>query len=322
MTLKQMLYGVATYVPGVSRLHSKGTGGTDSARYCYSVWLRHLVMAKRHGLNANPRVVAELGPGDSLGVGLVALLTGSEKYLAFDVVEHASTAGNLAILEELIPLVRSRAAIPGDDEFPGTRPRLDDYSFPADIFSQERLDEALTDERIERIRQSLRNNQGPDSVIQYKAPWYDGTVLEPESVDMIFSQAVMEHVNDVTGTYQAMVSWLKPDGYISHQIDFSCHGTADDWNGHWQHSEMKWKLIRGKRPYLLNREPHSTHLATLERLGFLVVGDIMDRDSSGIQLSDLAPRFSYLTAEDLNVRGALIQAVKKPGLGAGSSRKD
>lgn len=47
MKLKQLIYGVASFVPGVIRLCAKGTGGTDSARYCYSVWLRHLVMAKK-----------------------------------------------------------------------------------------------------------------------------------------------------------------------------------------------------------------------------------------------------------------------------------
>ncbi len=36
-----ILKGMATYIPGIYGLVSKYTGGTDSARYCYSVWLRH-----------------------------------------------------------------------------------------------------------------------------------------------------------------------------------------------------------------------------------------------------------------------------------------
>jgi len=82
MKLKQLIFGMATFVPGIYQLRAKGTGGTDSARYCYSVWLRHLVMAKRNGLNPYPRIVAELGPGDSLGIGLAALISGCDKYFA------------------------------------------------------------------------------------------------------------------------------------------------------------------------------------------------------------------------------------------------
>ena len=54
----------------------------------------HLVMAHRSGLSTQPEVVAELGPGDSLGIGMAALLTGAEVYYAFDVVEYASNQRN------------------------------------------------------------------------------------------------------------------------------------------------------------------------------------------------------------------------------------
>ena len=118
MSRHPLLRGISTYVPGLRRLVVGGTGGTISARYCFSIWLRHLVMAARSGLNARPEVVAELGPGDSLGVGLAALLSGSDRYYAFDVIRHASNARNLEIFRELVPLFRAREPIPGADEFP------------------------------------------------------------------------------------------------------------------------------------------------------------------------------------------------------------
>jgi len=34
------------------------------------------------------------------------------------------------------------------------------------------------------------------SMIQYKVPWYNFNIVEKESVDMIFSQAVLEHVDE------------------------------------------------------------------------------------------------------------------------------
>ena len=112
MKLKQLIHGTATFMPGLNHYHAKGTGGTDSARYCYSIWLRHLVMAKSNGLNPYPKIVAELGPGDSLGIGLAALISGCDKYFAFDVVEHANTERNVKIFDELVTLFRDRVKTP------------------------------------------------------------------------------------------------------------------------------------------------------------------------------------------------------------------
>ncbi len=66
----------------------------------------------------------------------------------------------------------------------------------------------------------------------YFAPWNDPSVIQGHSIDLIYSQAVLEHVTDMTGVYEAMHRWLKPDGVMSHQIDYRCHGKADTWNGH------------------------------------------------------------------------------------------
>jgi hypothetical protein len=108
--------GLATYVPGIPWLRG-GTGGTSSACYCYSVWLRHLVMARRAGLRPSLDVVAELGPGDSIGTGLAALLSGAGKHVGLDVVPFASNAQNVRIFEELVALFKTRADIHNGHEF-------------------------------------------------------------------------------------------------------------------------------------------------------------------------------------------------------------
>ena len=123
----QLLYGIATFIPGVAAVFGRGGGDTNSARYCYSVWLRHLVSAFANGLQAHPRTVAELGPGDSLGVGLAALVSGADRYHAFDVVRHAQVERNQAVLDELVELFRARAGIPGEAEFPEAQPLLPSY---------------------------------------------------------------------------------------------------------------------------------------------------------------------------------------------------
>ena len=157
--LFNIAYGLATFAPGANHFLSKGTGGTDSARYCYSVWLRHLVMAKNNGLNPYPKIVAELGPGDSLGIGLTALISGCDKYFAFDVVEHGNTERNARIFDEIVSLLKDRAAIPGEDEFPNVKPYLDHYDFPADIFGEKRLQLALETSRLKKIRNAIERPQ-------------------------------------------------------------------------------------------------------------------------------------------------------------------
>jgi hypothetical protein len=266
-------------------------------------------MCRDHGISALPRVVAELGPGDSLGVGLAALISGADQYYAFDVVKHANNPRNLEVFDELVTLFRQRAAIPDGSEFPGVHPTLSAYDFPVDILPEEHLDRALAEERIERIRMSVMNMDAPDSPIKYIVPWNDSAVLEKESVDMIFSQAVLEHVDLLEATYRTMRAWLKPAGFISHEIDFKCHGTADEWNGHWAYSDFEWKLMRGRRPWFLNRQPFSVHLGMLKKTGFKVVCDDPNRSDSGIDRKSLARSLRNTTDDDLVTSTAFIVAI-------------
>jgi len=310
LKLKPLLRGLSTYLPGIGQRLIRGTGGTDSARYCYSVWLRHLIMAGRKGLDPYPKTVAELGPGDSLGIGLAALLSGCERYFAFDVVEYANTAMNLEIFESLITLFKEKTPVPDNQEFPLVKPGLDSYDFPSDILSDKILRSALDPSRLEKIRNSILDSRQTGSMIQYRIPWFDANVLEKGSVDMVCSQAVLEHVDDLQNTYQAMRLWLKPGGTMSHVIDFSCHGLANHWNGHWAYSDCIWKLIVGKRPYLLNRQPHSMHLSLMEKGGFRIVCDLKNQSESFLKKEQLAPRFQSLTDEDLVTQAVFFQAVK------------
>jgi SAM-dependent methyltransferase len=299
---------LATFVPGVTWIAGRGAGSSASARYCYSVWLRHLVVASGKGFRTAPATVAELGPGSSLGIGLAALLSGAERYLAFDVVAHATAAQNLTVLDELVDLFGSRAAIPDEEELPEILPRLSDYAFPHEVLPEARLVAALAPERIERIRASLRDTTALSSMVQYRAPWSGTGVLVRESVDMIISQAVLEHVDDLQDTYRAMHAWLRPGGFMSHQVDFRCHNTADAWNGHLSYSDWVWRLMRGKRPYLINREPFSAHLRLIRDMGFAEPHTRVREASSGIARSELAKRYRQLPDSDLVTDCALIQA--------------
>jgi Methyltransferase domain len=285
------------------------TGGTGSARYCYSVWLRHLILADAaRPLTRVPHCVAELGPGDSIGIGLAALLSGAEKYFALDLVKYTEPRRDLAVFEELLRLYRNRAPLPADDEFPLLKPRLGGYEFPVRLLSAERMERALSQERVARIRASLTAGGGPDSMITYCAPWTGESSIHRHSVDMIYSQAVLEHVDDLSGAYRAMRSWLKPGGLMSHQIDFTCHGKADTWDGHWTFSDASWRIVVGRRPYLLNRIPRSTHLRLLEDSGFEVLREQPVRAATSLRPASLAARFRAMSEADRTTSGTFVIA--------------
>lgn len=310
MRIKKLLFGLATMVPGLNAFRMKRTGGTIDAEYCYAVWLRHLVLARRAGLAAVPRVVLELGPGDSLGIGLCALLTGAERYVALDHVPFAAAERNEQVLHALAELLRRRAPIPGDETYPRLRPRLEDYAFPADLVGAD-LDAALAPDRVDRLAQALRATDDPAGPVRYVAPWTDEQAIATGSVDFVISQAVLEHVDELAAAYGAMARWLRPGGLMSHQIDFKSHGTTSAWNGHWAVSDWEWRLLVGGRPYLLNREPYSAHRNHLETAGFDTVGEQLARRPSAVERRRLHPRFAHLTDDDLTTAGAFVQSARR-----------
>lgn len=306
---KAILSGLATRIPGYN--WARATGGTGSARYCYSVWMRHLVSAHSvGGLPAGvPKAVAELGPGDSIGIGIAALLAGAERYFALDIVRYSNRERALRILDELVGLFAARERIPDETEFPSLKPPIDDYRFPAGLLGEERLRVSLAEPRVAAIRSAIEAG-GDSQLIQYHVPWNDASVVQPRSVDHIYSQAVLEHIDDLEGAYLAMRRWLAPTGVMTHQIDYRCHGKADDWNGHWTYSDFTWKIVVGRRSYLLNRVPHSRQLALLRQAGFSILRERTFTSPSRLKRRRLAPRFRDLPEEDLTTSGAFIVAVR------------
>jgi len=322
---RRILFNALSFVPGVgalppvkARLRSRVVGAvaSSSARYCYSVWMRHLVLAAERGVDTDFRVVAELGPGASLGIGLAALLCGCERYEGFDVVRHAAAARNREILDELIALLRARAPIPDEREFPGVRPTLHSYAFPHEALSEARLARSLSPARIAAIRASLDSLGAPDSagaadsMIHYRVPWHEDSVIREASVDAVISQAVFEHIDDIGGAYRAIWRWLRPGGYASHTIDFRSHGWTREWDGHWSCSDLTWRLIRGRDVWSINREPCSTHRALLLASGFRIIGEQLARTPATQSRARLAGRFRAMTEDDRSISGAFFQTIK------------
>ena len=109
MKAKYLLKGIIKSIPGIEHIYNfhKHTGGSCNARYCYVVWLTHLTYAFQNGVTKIPKHIVELGPGDTLGTGFAALITGADKYYALDIVRYTNVEESLKIFDELVLLFKN-----------------------------------------------------------------------------------------------------------------------------------------------------------------------------------------------------------------------
>jgi SAM-dependent methyltransferase len=312
MNIFPVLVGLSTYLPPVHRMLARlSRDAPKDAAYCYGVWLRHLTLLWQDGMREMPASLAELGPGDSLGVGIAALLSGVDHYAALDVVRHVDPERSLAMLDAIAALLARRAARP-KKAWPDCDPLYGPDGFPGHILTPQRLERALAPARVEAIRRALagRGRPGDTVSVVYHAPFDDPGVIAPESVDVVVSQAVLEHVVDLDACHRALYAWLRPGGLVAHHVDLKSHGISREWNGPWEYSPFWWRLVVGKKPYLLNRVPCSGQLAALERAGFEIVS-ARTAQGRGIGRDRAAASFRGLPDSDFLDRN-LFCVARKP----------
>ena len=292
--------------------HKVRDGLAASSRYAYAAWMYHLARGWRAacagGGRPVPESVMEFGPGSSLGAGFAALLSGASSYSALDVVEHATTATDLRVFDELVGMFRRREEIPAEfaHRLCGG---LESCAFPSDALDEAWLARCLDPERIARLRAAVAERARP--VVRYEPSWR-AAGFAPASVDMVFSTVTMEHVDNLERAYDFMSRVLKPGGVTSHTIDFHSHGLTEEWNGHWSYRESAWKWRRGRNLYLINRAPLSRHLALLRdsRLELRRVARFAERRRRSIPRKALAPRFRAMPEDDFTTASAFLAAVK------------
>jgi SAM-dependent methyltransferase len=133
----------------------------------------------------------EYGPGDVPGVGLLMLSYGARKVTCVDRFELASsTPKQLAVLRQIIEDLEEHAR---ERAFACFNIAGD----PASGFDVDRLEYVVT---------------------------RDGLSGLVDRVDMVYSRAVLEHVNDLDATFDDMDQALKPGGVMVHQVDLKSHG--------------------------------------------------------------------------------------------------
>jgi hypothetical protein len=309
--------GLATYVPFAYRTFGqRQMSESVTADYCYHVWLKHLVLANSVTAMGVPGSVLEIGPGDCLGAGIAALLSGADSYTGVDARPFARTsaavaAHNLAVAKSLTEKLRKRSDARAMG-WPDFRSQLDETGFPSRLLDDAQLARSLDGSRLAEIMKSIRSFAagGGDRRISYHAPLQNSSDVAPASVDFIFSHAVLPHIADLKSVMARAYEWLRQNGVMSHQFGQDSCGITATWDGHRAFSERTWRVIVGARPFLLNRFPVSSILQIIDGAGFRVLKVERNYREPTLSRRDLSPAWRDQPDEELRTVGAMIHAMK------------
>ena len=243
LRLRPIAGGILSLIPGLYKWwdNQRPTGNTASSSYSKGIWEFHRDNYRRYTQKQHPYSIAELGPGATLGTCIAALCDGVERAVGLDVCPYAGSSQlNQEMLDEL-----------------WTKPR--------------------SDSKFEVLAKAIRKLGSPlrSTPLKYVAPWMNESVIPEGGIDLVFSHSVLEHVDQPADAYKACFRWLKPNGIMSHKIDHSSHGITNSWNGHYAIPRWLWRIIRGGRPYLLNRLTPSEHRALIKSAGFEIISEIL-----------------------------------------------
>lgn len=241
-------------------------GDMDTSEYAIRVFHRHV---EGSGLEnqLKGKTVLELGPGDSIASAIIAASYGA----------HAIMVDAGRFVREEIPPYLDLARV------------LTENKLPAELSDCLDIDEILN------CCSAKYMTDGLESLRQ----------IEDESVDLIFSQAVLEHVrrHEFLETIQECRRILKPGGICSHQVDLRDHLGGGLNNLLFR--EKVWESeFFAKSGFYTNRIRYSQMLDLFKRGGFQVqVTDVNRWETPPTQRNKLAREFMMLPDEDLCISG-------------------
>jgi SAM-dependent methyltransferase len=143
------------------------------------------------------------------------------------------------------------------------------------------------------------------------ATWDEGALPGDGTADLVFSHAVLNLVEDLDALFASCARWVKPGGWMSHQIDLCDHGIVPQWYGQLCYSDRTWRFLRGRRAVFANRERCSGHLRRFERHGFEILAMIRKLRFDGLPRELLAERYRDAAEDDLRCTDLFVVARKR-----------
>jgi SAM-dependent methyltransferase len=294
-TLGQMARNLLCHASLVQQLKFRlsQSGRLTDVGYTLSVFQRHFPRLESLGFTIEGAYIAEMGPGDAMSMELLLYVLGASGVCGLDVVAVTDANTWHPAWEELTRWAEEQVT---DSEKAALERRVELAKQMVLELSPEHCLEA---ENLSGLHYLL---------VSRSKPW----PLPDGSMDLIFSQAVMEHVAPLEASYIEQARVLKPGGYISHRIDLKDHLNSRDWRDHLTYSELQWSLMTSHRPGFTNRARASQHLAALERAGLEILHvERQMNDAPPLRRSLLAAAFRDLDDEDLNTCSLDVVARKR-----------
>ena len=155
-------------------------------------WLTFLASYTDGTVAIKDKTVLELGPGADLGIGLILIYMGAKKYNSLDV-------NNLV----------------------GTVPQ----SFYDELFNEIPVKIGDGFETIDNLKQQLAlTNAGNNEKLNYVCrDDFDIRTFGKNNIDIVFSQAAIEHFDDIERTFQQLSEVVKAGGILIAEIDLNTH---------------------------------------------------------------------------------------------------
>jgi SAM-dependent methyltransferase len=240
-------------------------GEMQDPDYVFRVFNHHLACSGLSGRSALTGL--EMGPGDSVGSAVIAKAMGFSAFYLVDAGDHANR--NVEIYKAISRICAQKGFVAPDVE------RATGF------------DDILTACGASYATNGLRSYQN----------------IPTASVDLIFSQAVLEHVRrgEFAQIATEMRRILKPDGIASHQVDLSDHlgGGLNNMRIASRWWETEFMASSG---FYTNRLRFSEMCNILEQAGFFVEVVSAERwRSAPIAIEKLALEFRHFGQEDLLV---------------------
>jgi hypothetical protein len=289
------------------------TGGSSDGLYVVQIFLLQIYFIKiknKDIFNSNSfDTVCEFGPGDSAAIGMMhTLVNDCSKYVAFDAHPYLNLELTKKSCLDAVALLKD---INTDNDL-------------ATIFENHRFKSYIDIELLFLyVSGNISNKIGlvdekmidiKISEIEYHAPYSLKEFDKKYSFDLIFSQAVLEHCDNLSEIYSFQESNLSPGGIAYNHIDFKSHGTSFRWNGHYGFSNKRYRALQKSNTFQwINRLPVSFHISAMQNAGLDIKELIKFKLAKGIPMNKVSKDMKslILDQDDLNTHSSLIICSKE-----------
>jgi len=232
------------------------------------------LISRSHGrLDLADKVVLEVGPGNSMGMGLLFLAHGAKRVYLVDRFKHIFW-----------------------DDYDAIYYR----NFLSEISNQDVPNGSI-------VKEALRIKNGkiilnPD-LLEYRLGDAARIPLEDSSVDFLFSNAVLEHVRHVELAVQEFARVTKEAGLNVHEVDLRDHFFSKKPLRLLSYSDWLWDFMTCNRPAYSNRLRFSDYCKMFESNKFVIERLLYTRTIEQTQVTSLklSSKFKKYPWEELSI---------------------